>query len=428
MMNKISILLLVVLCTASAHAENWPRFRGPSGQGLSAETNLPREWNPTSNVAWKTAIPGAGWSSPVVWDDRIFLTSATEDGVSCHVFCLDRPTGKILWDREVFRQVPLHKEGKNSHATPTPVADGHRVYAVFSSGGIAALDFEGALVWTNREVDFYSRHGLGASPIVYENLLIMPFDSSNRVAEPGKWPNNTDEEKLGWRIPWDKSFLIALDVQTGKRVWTAPRGMSRIAHTTPNILDVSGKAQLISTAGDVIQGYDPHSGARLWSVKNEGEGVTPTFALGDGRIFAASGFTDNVLRAVSVGGNGDAVESRIVWEARKGVPTQSSISYLKPHVYAVSDNGVVTCYNAADGTIVRQQRIGGNHSASPVLADGYIYFLSEAGETVVMKAGPELEIIARNTIEEKCQASIAVSHGQLFIRSDEHLFCIGSKP
>jgi outer membrane protein assembly factor BamB len=327
----------------------------------------------------------------------------------------------------VFRQVPQHKERKNSHATPTPVTDGAKVYAVFGSGGIAAVNSDGSPGWTYREVNHYSRHGLGASPIVYKNLFIMPFDGSNRVAEPGKWPNNSDEEKLGWRIPWDKAFILALDAHTGKRVWTAKRGMSRVAHTTPNILEVNGKAQLISTAGDVIQGFDPETGARLWSVYSEGEGVTSGFAMGDGRIFAASGYMDHVLRAVRTGGKGEVTDSHIVWEARKGVPSQSSLLYLKPHIYGVSEGGIATCYHAADGRVILQRRIGGRHCASPVLADGHIYFLSEDGETVVMKAGPQLEIIARNTIDERCQASIAISQGNLFIRSDRHLLRIGNQ-
>jgi len=424
MMKNSLVLLLIVLSTGWAHAENWPRFRGPTGQSVSSETDLPLHWGPDSNVVWKTAIPGIGWSSPIVWEDRIFLTSTTEDGVSCRVFCVDRSSGKMIWNREVFRQIPQHKERKNSHATPTPVTDGEKVYVVFSSGSFAALKLDGSVAWTNREVKHYSRHGLGASPIVYRNLLIMPFDGSNPVAVPGKYPNNTDEERLGWQIPWDKSFIVALDTKTGKRVWTAKRGMSRIAHVTPNILEVDGKAQLISTAGNVIQGFDPETGVRIWSAYSEGEGVTPGFAMGDGRIFSASGYTKHVLRAVRTGGKGEVTKSHVVWEARKGVPSQSSLLYSKPYVYGVSGGGVVTCYHGADGKIVRQNRIGGRHCASPVLADGRIYFLSESGETVVMKATPQLEIIARNTIKERCQASIAVSQGHLLIRSDKHLFCI----
>ncbi len=424
-MKNLLVFFLMLLSSGWAHAENWPRFRGPTGQGHSSEADLPLHWSPTNNIVWKTGIPGIGWSSPIAWDDRILVTSTTEDGVSCRVICIDRSSGKIAWDREAFRQVPQYKQQKNSHATPTPVTDGKKVYAAFSSGGIAALNFDGSIAWTYREAKYYSRHGLGASPIVYKNLFIMPYDGSNRVALPGKWPNNSEEEKLGWRIPWDKAFILAVDTKTGKQAWTAKRGMSRVAHTTPNILEVNGEAQLISTAGDAIQGFDPETGARIWTAYSEGEGVTSTFAMGDGLIFSASGYMDHILRAVRTGGRGEVTKSHIAWKASKGVPSQSSLLYVRPHVYAVSDGGVVTCYDAADGTVIRQNRIGGKHCASPVLANGHIYFLLESGETVVMKTGPQLEIIARNTIDERCQASIAVSQGYLLIRSDKHLFCIG---
>src|SRR5688572_18486433 len=160
-----ALTAVLLLAAIFARAENWPRFRGPTGQGTSSEKNLPQNWSTDSNIVWKTAVPGEGWSSPIVWNDKIFVTSATDRGTKCHVLCLDRKSGKILWDKEVFEQVPLRKEGKNSYATPTPVTEGQRVYAVFGDGSVVALTFEGGLVWTNREVQFYSRHGLGSSPI-----------------------------------------------------------------------------------------------------------------------------------------------------------------------------------------------------------------------------------------------------------------------
>jgi outer membrane protein assembly factor BamB len=262
---------LLGLTWATAEAENWPGFRGPTGQGISTEAGLPVEWNATTGVGWKTPIPGEGWSSPIVWGERIFLTAALQDGRKCHVLCLDADSGRILWNTEVLEQVPGYKEGKNSYATPTPCTDGERVYAVFSDGSIAALDFAGGVLWTNREVSFYSRHGLGASPLLYDGLLIMPYDGSMRVAQAGKYPNNTDEERTGW---------------------------------------------------------------------------------------------------------------------------------------------------------LYQERLGGKYCASPVYADGRIYFLSEDGETVVLAAGAEFKILARNPLNERCQASLAVSGGRLFIRTDKHLYCL----
>jgi outer membrane protein assembly factor BamB len=410
----------------SVRAENWPRFRGPNGQGHSSETGLPVHWSATSNVLWKAAIPGDGWSSPVVWDGKIFLTSASDNGTKCRVFCIDAESGRIVWDKHVLTQQPRRKENKNSYATPTPVTDGKSVFAVFGDGSVVGLDMAGNILWTNREVAFYSRHGLGASPILYENLLIMPYDGSNPVTAAGNWPKVDDNEKTGWQIPWDKALIVALDTKTGKRVWTGKRGMSRIAHVTPFVAKVDGKDQIISGAGDRLQGFDPKTGELIWSIYAQGEGVTPSPVLGEGMVLASSGFEKSTLRGVKLGGaRGDVTSTHIAWEQKKGVPTQPSPIYVKPYLYAITDGGIVTCYNPKDGEIVWQERVGGNFSASPVYADGKIYFLSEAGETTVIEAGPEFKVLSKSQLGEKCQASIAVSGKRLFIRSERNLYCIG---
>ncbi len=406
---------------SSAAPGQWPRFRGPNGQGHSPATGLPLHWNTTSNVAWKTAIPGEGWSSPIVWNEQVFLTSATENGSKCHVICLDAPTGKIIWDKQVLEQQPRRKETKNSYATPTPVTDGKNVFAVFGDGSVVALTMVGDLVWMNRDVKFYSRHGLGASPILHGDLLIMPYDGSNPVAAGGQVDDN---ERTGWQIPWDKSILVALDTKTGKRVWTGKRGLSRIAHVTPFIASVDGKEQIISGAGDRLQGFDPKTGELIWSIYAQGEGVSPSPVLGEGVVYASSGFEKTTLRAVKLGGKGDVTESHIAWEQKKGVPTQPSPIYVKPYLYAITDGGVATCYHPANGEIVWQDRVGGNFSASPVYADGRIYFLSESGETTVIAPGTDFKLLAKNPLGEKCQASMAVANQRLFIRSDKNLFCI----
>ena len=406
-------------------AEHWPRFRGPNGQGHSKETGLPLHWSATSNVAWKTEIPGDGWSSPIVWNDKIFLTSALENGTKCHVFCVDAKTGTIAWKKHVLDQQPRRKEGKNSFATSTPTTDGKQVYAVFGDGSVVALTMSGDLVWTNREVQFYSRHGLGASPILYDELLIMPYDGSNPVTAAGVWPKVDDNEKTGWQIPWDRALLVALDTKTGKRVWTGKRGLSRIAHVTPIIAKVDGKDQIISGAGDRLQGFDPKTGELIWSIYAQGEGVTPSPVLAEGMVLTSSGFEKSTLRGVKLAGaKGDVTGTHIVWEQKKGVPTQPSPIYVKPYLYAITDGGIATCYNPADGEIIWQERVGGNFSASPVYAEGKIYFLSEAGETTVIEAGPQFKVLAKNPFGEKCQASMAVSNKRLFIRSDKNLFCI----
>jgi outer membrane protein assembly factor BamB len=424
-MQRLVIAAFVFVATFAARAENWPRFRGANGQGHSAETGLPIHWSATSNILWKSPIPGEGWSSPIVWDDKVFLTSVTDTGTKCHVLCVDAKNGKAVWDQHVFDQQPRRKEGKNSYATPTPTTDGKQVYAVFGDGSVVALSMGGKIVWTNREVQFYSRHGLGASPILYDKLLIMSYDGSTQVSAAGNYPQVSDTERTGWQIPWDKSFIAALDTKTGKRVWTGKRGMSRIAHVTSFIANVDGKDQLISGAGDFLGGFDLKSGERIWSIYAQGEGVTPSPVLGDGMLFASSGFEKTTLRGVKLGGaRGDVTPSHIVWEQKKGVPTQSSPIYVKPYLYAITDGGIASCFEPKSGEIVWQDRVGGNFSASPVYADGKIYFLSEAGETTVIEAGPRFKIVSRNPLGEKCQASLAISNRRLFVRSDKSLFCI----
>jgi outer membrane protein assembly factor BamB len=420
------LLLLALLAASSVRAENWPGFRGPTRQGHSSEKNLPTFWDPKTNILWKTEIPGEGWSSPIVWDDRVFVTSATENGAQCHIFALDRRAGKIVWDTMVFSQTPRRKESRNSWATPTPTTDGKVVYAVFGGGGIAAVDWDGKVIWKNLDVEFYSRHGLGASPLLHEGLLIEPYDgSSSRFESSDKV---TDAERIGWQIPWDKSFIAALDTKTGKRVWTGKRGMSRIAHVSPIVLDIDGGKQLVSGAGDCIQGFNLKTGELIWSIYAQGEGVVPSPVSGYGMLFAASGFEKTTLRGIKLKDlHGDATATHVAWEQKKGVPTQPSPIFVNPRLYAITDGGILSCYNPRNGEQFWQERVGGIHSASPVYAEGRIYFLAESGQTTIVDTGPDFQIVGRCELDAHCQASPAISHQNIFIRSEKSLYCIGQK-
>ena len=411
--------LVILAVLTELRAESWPAFRGPTGQGISTEKNLPTKWSDTENVAWKTAIPGEGWSSPIVYADRIFVTTATDEGVSFHVLCLDRKSGKVLWNTKVGTQTPRKKRRENSYASPTPVTDGQRVYAVFGDGTITALDNNGKVEWTDRQIRFYSHHGLGASPVLDGDRFIMPFDGSSDGA------NN----RVGWKIPWDKAVLLTLNKHTGKVVWRGKRGLSRLSHVTPVVVrGESGKSfQIVSNAGDVVQGFDPKSGERIWSLYSQGEGVTPSIVLGGGLIYSCSGFEKPTIRAIRPGGKGDVTKTHIAWEQTKGVPTLASMLYIKRHLFAVAHTGIATCYQADTGEIVWQDRIGGKHWASPIYADGKIHFLSEEGVTTIIEAGPKFRILGRNPINAKCQASVAVSQGQFFLRTENALFCLGKR-
>ncbi|MEI7684310.1 MAG: PQQ-binding-like beta-propeller repeat protein [Planctomycetota bacterium] len=396
-----------------AHADDWPRFRGSEGQGVSNETGLPIKWGPKENIAWKTPVPGEGWSSPVVWGKRVFVTSTTEAGKSCHILAFDAETGAQLWDREVLRQQPPHKRGENSHATSTPTTDGERVYAVFGEGGIAAVTVAGEPVWTYQDFKFHSHHGLSASPVLYKDLLIMTYDGSSKT-----------NAAVGWQKPWDGALVVALDSATGKVRWKSPRGLSRLAHATPLIVNVAGRDVLASPAGEVVQGFDPQNGKLLWTVPAIGEGVTPSPAIGEGMMFTASGFGATALRAIRLEGGADNTSRQVVWDTKKGVTTIPSPIYVKPYLYMATEKGIAYCLDAATGKQIWQERLPGSYAASPVYADGRLYFLSETGETTVLEPGSAFRILAQNPLGERCQASMAVANGRFFIRTRENLYAI----
>jgi len=412
--------IFIVYNTSAQETAYWNRFRGPNGQGVSQATNLPVRWNATDNIAWKTAIPGEGWSSPIVWNDHIFLTTTTENGKNCHVIAVDRQSGRILWDQLVFTQEPSqHRHELNSYATPTPVTDGQSVFAVFSGGSFVALDFNGQVRWVNADLNYYSQHGLGVSPILYKDVLILAVNPSNRE-EP---------KRLGWQIPWDKSYLLALDKSTGKERWRGLRGMSLISHATPAIMNVNGKDQIISPAGNVMQGFDPSNGRLIWTVTNEGEPCVPSAVIGDELVYTTQSNSTPII-AVRPDGQGDCTATHIVWEQKRNTPMISTFLYVKPCLYTASDNGAFTCLHASTGEVLWETRLRtGALNPSPIYANGTIYVLSEQGTTTVMKLSGDpkkmAEIVATNELNEPCKATMAVAGKQLIIRTANHLWCIG---
>ena len=411
-MLRSHFLSLIVLGSLAGGtlAEDWPCWRGPTHQGISSEKGLPVKWSATANIAWKTKVPGEGWSSPIVCRDRVFLTATSPDGVACRVLCFDRKSGELVWDKEVFKQKPGGKRGENSHASPTPATDGQRVYAVFSEGGFAAVRYDGSLAWTNRQYKHKCVHGLGASPLLYNGLLVMPFDGSDGGD--------------GFGVAWDKAVILALDAETGEVRWQGKRGLSRHAHISPNVWADGEHHEILSGAGDVFQGFDPASGKLLWTAKCPGEGAVSSLVVGGGLGFMASG-SGRTLRAVRLGGQGDVTKTHVAWEMIQGVPFVPSPLYLDGCLYIVDDKGVAQCVAAGSGKVFWQERLGGAFWPSPIAAGGKIYFLSNSGETVIIEAARKYKLVARNPLGEKCMASPAVSGGQLFVRGERNLYCIG---
>ncbi|OHB64618.1 MAG: hypothetical protein A2Y77_09230 [Planctomycetes bacterium RBG_13_62_9] len=413
--RAVSATAFLLLVVPLAQAEDWPWFRGPGRQGISQEKGVPTQWSATSNIHWKTPIPGAGWSSPIVLGDKIFVTAALEEGSSLHLLCLDRKNGQVVWDKAVTEQKAGHKQQYNSYATSTPATDGQRIYVIACDGRVLGVAMDGSVEWVNSDFDYYSEHGLAVSPILYEDLVIVPFD----------WSSRPPNEKVGWQVPWDKAVILAIDKNTGKTRWKGSRSSSRIAHVTPQVVKVDGRDQLISGAGNVIQGHDPRTGELIWTVSSPGEGVVPSIVIGAGLVFTASGFGESTVRAVRLGGKGDVTQTHRVWESKEDVPKMSSMLYVAPHLYLATETGVVKCFKAATGEVLWRQRLGGKFSASPVWADGRVYFLGENGKMTVVEEGPQFKPVATNELGETCCASPAISQGNLFIRTQKTLYCIG---
>jgi len=398
----------ILLSVASSNgAGHWPEFRGPTGQGHAATARLPLEWSDTRNIAWKQAIPGRGWSSPALQDGRVFLTTAVGGNggstLSLRALCLDEASGKIFWDVEVFggRQ-PTGIHLKNSHASPTPLVAGDRVYVHFGHQGTACLDLEGKVLWRQTSLSYPPVHGSGGSPILVGDALIFSCD--------------------GGRDP----FVVALDKSTGKVLWKTKRITSAkktFSFSTPLLITVSGQAQVISPGSGVVCAFDPRSGRELWRVRyGEGYSVVPRPVFGHGMLFIATGFDTPTVMAIRPDGKGDVTATHVVWTLKKSAPNTPSLLLAGDELYMVSDGGIASCVDAQTGRVHWQERIGGNYSASPIYANGRIYFQNEEGTGVVVKAGREFEKLASNALGERTLASYAASDRALFIRAEQHLY------
>lgn len=391
--------LLFLFLSTQTLFQDWPEFRGPTGQGHSDERGLPLTWSETKNVRWKTAIPGRGWSSPAIQGDRVWLTTATEEGKSLRAICVDRNTGAILQNVEVFRLKstgPLH--AKNSLASPTPVLEGDRVYLHFGAHGTACLTQSGEIIWKTRLDYDNGQHGPGGSPVIYDDLLIVSCDGEQT------------------------QYVAALDKLTGKVRWRKYRQGAQ-AYTTPLIVRLPTGDQVISPGAFRAVSYDPRSGKELWQVSyGDGFSNVPRPVYGDGLVFICTGFMQPSLLAVRLDGRGDVTKSHVAWTVKRGAPLTPSPILVGSELYMISDNGVASCVDAKTGATHWQVRLGGNHSASPIYADGRIYFLSEEGESVVIAPGKQFKELARNQLNGQTLASMAVSAGSIFARSQTHLY------
>lgn len=404
--------LFLLLANGFVRADDWPQFRGPTGQGIAPEGHYTVEWSASKNVAWRKPIPGKGWSSPIVSGGFVYLTTAVaaeetnKRDLSLRALCLNAQTGETIWDTEVFRHdgsqaPPIHS--KNSHASPTPLTDGKRLYVHFGHQGTACLDLQGNLIWKNRSIHYQPVHGNGGTPILAENALVFSCDG------------------------YDQPFVIALDRSKGNVIWKTDRNsesFKKFSFSTPLSITVNGKQEIISPGSGAVCAYDPATGREIWRVTYEGYSVIPRPIFGHGLVFVSSGFESPSLLAIRPDGRGDVTTTHVAWTLRKGAPLTPSPLLVDDELYLVSDSGIASCVDARTAKVHWQERIGGNYSASPLYADGKIYCQSEEGTGVVLKAGKRFQVLARNFIGERTLASYAVSDGAFFIRTEDHLFRI----
>ena len=409
-----TLVVAGLLLAGNVHALDWPQFRGPTAQGHVPEgVDLPLEWSPSKNVAWKQAIPGDGWSSPILWKGRLYLTAAVALGEdlkadrSLRVICLDESTGRTIWKNDVFKQgganAPrIHK--KNSHASPTPVItpDG-KLYVHFGHQGTACLDLKGEVLWKNREIKYPPVHGNGCSPLVAGNILFFSCD--------------------GARDP----FVMALDRHTGKTAWRIERkanAKKKFAFCTALLIEVDGQQQIISPGSDAVMAYDPATGREIWRHRYDGYSVVPRPVYGHGLVYLSSGFDRPTFYAIKPTGRGDVTDTHLAWSFTKGAPHTPSPLLVGDEVYLVSDGGIASCLDARTGRVHWRERVCGSCSASPFYSGGRIYILDESGKGVVIKAGKTFQKLAENEIGERTLASCAVGDNAFYLRSDKHLYKI----
>lgn len=384
---------------------NWPRWRGPAENGHTPDKNLATTWT-DADLAWKTALPGLGQSSPIVWGDRIFLTSALEQGKQRVVFCIDRKDGKLLWQQTAWTGEPEKVHIMNGWASPSCTTDGEVVIAFFGRGGMHAYSVDGKHLWTRDLGAFESPWGVSACPILVDDLVIQNCDADA------------------------DAYITALNKKTGAEVWRTKRRDHR-GWSTPIVVNLDGRRELVVNGHEGAQAYDPATGRDLWFCKGFAGRGEPTVTPAGDVLCVVNGLSGDFY-SVRPGGNGDVTQTHMAWHTpRKGGRDCPSPIVVGKYIIVCDMAGIATCYNAADGQVYWKERLPGKYSGSPIAANGLVYFLNEDGRTVVIEPGETLKIVAENqltaTDEEIFRASLTPSDGQLFIRSTQVLYCVGKR-
>jgi len=425
----LGCLLLTLMFGLSIARGDWPEFRGPHGDGNvtmpgDKPIGLPLTWSETNNIKWKTGIHDRGVSTPVIMNGQVWLTAATEDGHDCFALCVDEASGKILFDEKVFHTDSPEPLGNgasmNTYATPSPVIEPGRVYVHYGSAGTACLDTKTAkVIWKRTDLPCRHYRGASASPVLFENLLILTFDGA------------------------DLQYTAALDRQTGATVWKTNRsvvwndegvpgqmardGDLRKSHGTPLIAMVSGKPQLISVGAKASYGYDPRAGSELWRVEYNDWSSAPRPLYENGLAFIVTGLMKKELWAVKADGRGNITDTHVAWKLSTHIGKYASPLLVDGLIYTPAEESFVTCLEAATGKVVWTERIGGKYAASPIYADGRLYFFSQDGTTTVLKPGRTFEVLATNKLDAGFMASPAADGKALYLRTRTHLYRVEAK-
>ena len=413
MIRQRQVLLIPALLLFGYPAnaqESWTQFRGPRGDGVAAaESNPPVSWSQTKNIAWRTETPGEGWSSPVIQDDKIYLSAAiaNDDGdFELSLVIVDANSGELLKTSKLMMQKAtttpkIHK--KNSHASPTPIISGNRIYLHFGYQGTVCADLNGEVIWQNRDLDFPPVHGNGGSPILVDDKLIFTCDGA-------KDPK-----------------IVALDAAGGQLTWETSRPVDarkKFSFATPALIEVDGVKQVIAPGSDCVLALDPASGEIIWEAHYSGYSVVPKPIFESGMVLVSTSFDNASLLAITPDGRGDVTDTHVQWEVDRNISRTPSMIGDKGLVYCVSDSGIAQCMDAKTGDVLYQQRLGGNYSASPTLARDRIYFTNESGVTVVVKAGEEFQRLAENDLGERTLASMAIVGDAIIMRTEDALYRI----
>ena len=393
-----------MIATEDPGAAYWPRWRGPSGQGLVVGTGYPDTWSDTENVLWRTDVPGRGNSSPIVWGNRIFLTTSYDGGRRLSVLAYDRTTGAQLWERFAPEGTVERVHQKNGHASATPATDGERIYVSFGSRGLVAFDLDGELVWHQDLGPMGNYHGTAGSPLLYKDRVILYQDHSRN------------------------SFVAAFDTRSGRELWRTPRD-ARVGWGTPIAVRVGDHDEIIVSSQNRVQAYDPQTGSELWRCGGNLFEVIPTPVVGYGMLFCSSGRAGPTL-AIRPGGRGDVTDSHLVWTSPKGSPFVPSPILYGEHLYMVNDMAsIATAFQATTGEVLWQGRLGvaqrEGFSASPVALDGKVFFTNDEGDTFVLRAGAEFDLLHVNRLNVRTLASPALVDGRWYFRTERHLLAIG---